>query len=83
MKERHRKKTQVLDLGKRGLAFMMSLILLLTSADLTAFAYEAEKSEYLSAVDKDGNEIVTEDESWEETFPNGTFAFKNEYINIE
>lgn len=83
MKERHRKKTQVLDLGKRGLAFMMSLILLLTSADLTAFAYEAEKSEYLSAVDKDGNEIVTEDESWEETFPNGTFAFKNEYINIQ
>ena len=56
---------------------------MLTSVDLTALAYQAEKSDYLAAVDKDGNEIVKEDQSWEEKFPNGTFAFKDEYINLQ
>lgn len=68
---------------KRWMAGLLSMIMVLTGVDITALAYQADKTDYLTIVDKDGNEIVKEEESWEEEFPNGTFAFKNEYINLQ
>lgn len=66
---------------KRTLAFLMSTVLLCTSVDLSAFAYMKDKDEYLSVDTAEGT--VTEDATWEETFPNGTFAFKKDSLNVE
>ncbi len=62
------------------LAFVLSLVMLCTSVDLSAFAYLTDKDGYLSVDTDDGS--LTEDSSWEEKFPTGTFAFKNDAVNI-
>lgn len=69
-------------LGKRVLALALAVIMTVTSVGTSVYAYEAEKENYLSVTDKDGNEIQ-EDESWEERFPNGTFAFKNDSLTMK
>ncbi len=67
---------------KRLLALALAVVMTITSVGTSAYAYEAEKTDYLSVTDKDGKEIL-EDESWEEKFPNGTFAFKNDSITLK
>ncbi len=67
---------------KRMLALALAVVMTVTSVGTSAHAYEAEKTDYLSVTDKDGKEIL-EDESWEEKFPNGTFAFKNDSITLK
>ena len=67
---------------KRMLALALAVVMTVTSVGTSAHAYEAEKTDYLSVTDKDGKEIL-EDESWEEKFPNGTFAFKYDSITLK
>ncbi|MEG1578445.1 MAG: hypothetical protein RR336_06745, partial [Oscillospiraceae bacterium] len=60
---------------KKLLAMILSVVMLISAVPTQAFAYMMEKGEKLSIVGKDGK-TVTEDESWEKTFPYGTFAFE-------
>lgn len=83
MREKMKKKQQVFTTGKRCLALLLSMAVGITSADFTVLAYPAEKAEDLAVTDREGNEKLREDTSWEEKFPNGTFAFKNEYISLQ
>ncbi|MGN1206051.1 MAG: Calx-beta domain-containing protein, partial [Eubacterium sp.] len=69
-------------LGKRLLAFFLTAVMMVTSVGTSSYAYEAEKKENISVTGKDG-ETIEEEESWEEKFPNGTFAFKNDSVTIE
>lgn len=69
-------------LRKRLLAVFLAAVMFVTSAGTSSYAYEAEKKGNLSVTGKDG-QTVEEEESWEEKFPNGTFAFKNDSITIE
>ena len=59
---------------KRSLALLLTLVMLISALPTQAFAYLAPQSKPITIVDRDGN-TVTADESWETTFPNGTFAF--------
>ena len=69
-------------LRKRLLAVFLAAVMLVTSVGTSSYAYEAEKKGNLSVTGNDGK-TIEEEESWEEKFPNGTFAFKNDSITIE
>ncbi|MDY3774415.1 MAG: hypothetical protein SO023_04815, partial [Eubacterium sp.] len=69
-------------LRKRLMAIFLAAVMIVTSVGTSAYAYEADKPGNLSVTGKDG-ETVEEDESWEEKFPNGTFAFKHDSTTIE
>lgn len=59
---------------KRSLALLLTLVMLITALPVQVFAYLAPQDGPITIVDQDGNTVTT-DESWETTFPNGTFAF--------
>ena len=59
---------------KRSLALLLTLVMLITALPVQVFAYLAPQDGPVTIVDQDGNTVTT-DESWETTFPNGTFAF--------
>ena len=69
-------------LRKRLLAVFLAAVMIVTSVGTSSYAYEAEKKGNLSVTGNDGK-TIEEEESWEEKFPNGTFAFKNDSITIE
>ena len=69
-------------LRKRLLAVFLAGVMIVTSVGTSSYAYEAEKKGNLSVPGNDGK-TVEEEESWEEKFPNGTFAFKNDSVTIE
>ena len=68
-------------LRKRLLAVFLAAVMLVTSVGTSSYAYEAEKKGNLSVTGNDGK-TIEEEESWEEKFPNGTFAFKNDSITF-
>ncbi|MEG2096914.1 MAG: Calx-beta domain-containing protein, partial [Pseudoflavonifractor sp.] len=63
-------------IGKKLLAMTLTLAILISTVPAQVFAYMAPKSENLSVVDKNGKTIA-EDDSWEQTFPYGAFAFEH------
>lgn len=69
-------------LRKRLLAVFLAGVMIVTSVGTSSYAYEAEKKGNLSVTGNDGK-TIEEEESWEEKFPNGTFAFKNDSVTIE
>ncbi len=66
---------------KRALAFLLTAVMLITALPTQVFAYMANKDTEITFIDKDGN-TVTEEASWEEAFPYGTFAFDNSQLTI-
>ncbi len=68
-------------LWKRLLAMLLTLALCVQILPAPALAYMAEKADSLTLTGKDGGEIEV-DESWEERFPYGTFAFQNSELKI-
>ncbi len=64
--------------GKRAVSLVMILAMLVTSLPLNAWATTVSLDEngVFTITDDEGN-VTTVDESWEETFPYGTFAFSN------
>lgn len=81
-----------MDKMKRSLSKLLSLalaFLMLFEASGNAFAYMVEGSktasqseEEITLTDSDGN-VTTPDESWEETFPYGAFAFEKSGLAVK
>ncbi len=81
-----------MDKMKRSLSKLLSLalaFLMLFEASGNAFAYMVEGSktasqseEEITLTDGDGN-VTTPDESWEETFPYGAFAFEKSGLAVK
>lgn len=69
-------------MGKRLLSVLLALVLCVQVFPGPALAYLAEETGSLTLTDTDGREI-TVDESWEEEFPYGTFAFQNSEMKIK
>lgn len=69
-------------MGKRLLSVLLALVLCVQVFPGPALAYLAEETGSLTLTGTDGREI-TVDESWEEEFPYGTFAFQNSEMKIE
>ena len=69
-------------LGMRLLSLFLALALCVQFLPEPALAYLAEQADGLILTGADGREIVI-DESWEEKFPYGTFAFQNSELKIE
>ncbi len=69
--------------GKRTVSMVMIVAMLATSLPLQAFAVTVERAAdgTFTITDDEGN-ITTVDESWEETFPYGTFAFSNTELAV-
>ena len=65
----------------RILAFFLAVVMTVAAMPTQALAYLADKTDGVTIVDKDGN-AITEDSSWEETFPYGTFAFGNSQLTV-
>lgn len=69
-------------LGMRLLSLFLALALCVQFLPEPALAYLAEQADGLILTGADGREIVI-DESWEEKFPYGTFAFQNSELKIK
>jgi len=68
---------------KKLVALFMVFLLIAGSIPLEAFAYFNDTQTGLPVVvDQNGNEVQP-NESWEETFPYGTFAFFNSQLTLE
>lgn len=67
---------------KRALALLLVLAMLISTIPTQALAYASDKGEAVTITDKNGS-AVTEDASWEEAFPYGTFAFGNSQLTVE
>ncbi len=65
--------------GKRLLAGILSVVMVATPS-MNALGYSAPTQEVVTVNTEDGT--ITTDESWIEQFPTGTFAFKDNYLNI-
>ncbi|MDD3429389.1 MAG: hypothetical protein PHG02_05225, partial [Oscillospiraceae bacterium] len=61
---------------KRITALFLVAVLTVAIFPVEIFAYVADKEPSVTVVNQQG-ESITADESWEETFPYGTFAFQN------
>ena len=68
---------------KKTVALFMVFLLIIGNIPLEAFAYFNDRPTGTPMiVDQNGNEIQAE-ESWEEIFPYGTFAFSNSQLTVE
>ncbi|MEG1857504.1 MAG: Calx-beta domain-containing protein, partial [Pseudoflavonifractor sp.] len=67
--------------GKKLLALILSVVMLISTVPTQVFAYMAPKGDKVSIVNKDGT-TITEDESWVTAFPYGTFAFENSDLTV-
>lgn len=65
----------------RLLAVVLCVAMTTTILPGQALAYLTEKSDLITIVDENGT-TITEEASWEETFPYGTFAFDNSQLTI-
>ncbi len=70
--------------GKRAVSFAMIFAMLTTSLPLSALAGKVEVSDdgVITITDDQGN-VTTVDETWEETFPYGTFALSNTEVSVD
>ena len=66
---------------KRFISIMLVLSLIFSLSPVNALAYYAQKTGALQITDSAG-ELITADESWDEVFPYGTFAFESSEVTI-
>ncbi len=66
---------------KRLLACFLTVVIVIGAIPAQALAYMVGSDSSVVLYDKNGNPI-TPDESWEERFPYGTFAFQNSEIKV-
>lgn len=67
---------------RKALAWILVMALLISTVPTQALAYLEEKESAVTIVDKNGG-TITEDTSWEEAFPYGTFAFDNSQLIVD
>lgn len=63
------------------MAGLLAVVMTVTALPNQALAYMVDKASGLTLTDINGNQITTDD-SWEERFPYGTFAFQNSQLIV-